>query len=378
MRRYRYRAPRPPKMPKPKRPDRPLGRDLRAVYKGLLTADQGQRLASLAKAMQWYDAAQPYLLFTQGALTPEQLKDDDVAAKCRARGISSTFNYEKETSFVMALKRYQKIFGKLKPPKIDSYLDMLKENEGRLQEKQERLEQRFGTVTDIIMKALHPVNAEGNPVEIKVGEIQDVMRIDPERSTLTLHRNTVQRLRIKRHREGVLPMLMEVLDPVSRMCSMEPEKGPDGRPTGKYVLSLQKQKQKIYELLNNVIHYAKQPDSPRRLVRAPLAGVVRERVGAPRAVVPKGPRIAGVFKPGSISAVMYEILLEQKENKTLVFADLASMLKSRWQTTQPLAKLVPQMPGQLAKLDSVGQVTGKWRIEVENGTARLIENQPAA
>ncbi len=54
-----------PQKPKPssEAPKRPRVKDLREIYKGLITLSSANRIAAMASAMQWHDNAIRYLLF---------------------------------------------------------------------------------------------------------------------------------------------------------------------------------------------------------------------------------------------------------------------------------------------------------------------------
>ena len=372
-----WKAPKPPKGVKQKRP---LVSELRSIYKDLVSLDAGQRLNCLAQAMAWYDNALPYLLGKTGALTTEQAKDWDTAAKCRDRGISTTFNGEKESAFKQALIRYQKVCDAvLSPPDVRLFYAELDQDESRIKERQERMEQKYGQLLDLLNKSLKPVNVDGKPVEIKIGNIQNNYQMDPERSSFTLQRAMVKELRTVARLEGLLVVVFELLKPLSKLCSLKPEQDAAGIKTGRYVTTASEQMQAYDKLLSNFIEYCKIPDAtPKRLVKPQLGpGAVTAK--APRAASStprtpgapaRGPLRGGIFVDGTAVSWIFTQLVsgETKSIKELqknVNADIIGRLQR-----------IDSVGRQQALRDSVN--TFRVKIDAKSDSARMVFPTPEA
>lgn len=362
-----------PKAPKQVAPGRPYARDLRAIYKNLATTDDGQRLNALAQALHWYDIAIPYVIARHGARTADQAKAWDIAAKCRDRGVSTTFNGEKETAFVTALKRYQKVVSELEPPDLGEYYEELKQNETRLKLRQDKLEERFGNVVDLLNAALKPVNADGKVVEIKVGIVNQSYMMDPARSQLTLHRNMVKELRTMVRVEGLLVVVMELLEPLAKVCIMKPETDSTGQATGRYIAGEKEQRLMEKKLLWNLIEFCKKSDSaPKRLVKSEMARTltsvstgqkVQRTLGSGR--LTRGPLRAGLFVDKTAAATVFNILLDGQYHTV---ADLQKLIPAKISNRLHVIDVTGR---RLAAKDGMG-----WQVRVEAGRAKLEFTTP--
>jgi hypothetical protein len=356
---FRPRPQKPPKQPKPKRPQ---VKELRQIYRGLVTQDEGQRVASLAYAMQWYDNALPYVVLKAGGqLSTEQAKDLDVAAKCRARGISTTSANEKEVSFRMALRRYEKVSSLLKPPSVEVFLKQLDEQSGALAQRQQQMVAKWGKVTDTLQLILKPETIAGQPLTLRLGHIEEPYRVDPERLYLSMRRDYVKQLRKKIYREGILPTVLEVLEPLSRLGAMEPEvDAVTGQRTGRYTLSLRNQLQLQQKLMQNFIAWAKSEGAPKRLVRHYVAPDRAATAGANTTTVPRASsanKVAGVFHEGSPQAILY-----------------TALLSGEWKTKPELKKMIPPQYTLAVRLDKVNETgvrLGQWWLEIEANKVRM-------
>lgn len=369
------RIPRPPKQPKDKRPSIS---ELKVALKDLISADYGVRLAALTRAVLWYDKAVPYTMLKQNwtlaNMPPEMSTALDKACKCRARAVGTTSNNEKEVSYRMALRNYEKFCTVLAPPNSELYFKQLQGAEQSLKAKQEKLEMKFTTLVTVLSK-LRPVNIEGKPIAIRINAMKDPMQMDPERTTLLFSRSEARRLYKIMRRDGLLPLLTEVLEPMSRMMSMQLEKDPQDQPTGKYIIKAADQKQAIYQLMHNVIAFAKTDDAPRRLVKVPSvpslsiggAGAPQKPTGTQQrahGAIPRGPKVAGYFVVGTGPAILYE---KMKDEQWHDFTLLQSMIST-------------ELAGRLRKLDKIGQralaAKGEgWHVDIEDGKARMKFDQ---
>lgn len=364
----RHRKTRAPKPPKPPKMVRPSTRDLRNLYRGLVTTDQGQRIARLSAAMQWFDKqGLPYVLFKSGGqYTVDQAKYIDRATKCRLLGMGTHSNAEKETAYRQAVKQYEKACDMLQLPALDLFYKDLDVKAQTLQTKQERLEAKFGTITEMLQKALAPTNVDGKPIKIQAGQVSQPFQMDPERQQFTLRRDLIKALRVKFRREGLLAVVRSVIDPLSRMAAMEPEKDAAGNPTGKYLVLGQKRFEKAMLFLDNLIAYGKLAESPKRMVRKAMAPPDPNAPQKPKAVRPagahsplRGPKLMDAFVIGSDIAKVFTTLSDGKEHSE---NELQKMITA-------------QLAGRLHVIDTVGRTKMAagpgWRVERGGGKAKL-------
>lgn len=383
------RTPKPGKPPKQAAPPRPAVRELKEIYKALYTTDIGQRLASLIKAFHWYELGLMYLAFkyptdfvsakdpkTQQPIIvprdPAEAKSMDRAIKSRLLGLNTTYNAEKETAFRTALKLYEKVCAKLEPPGVDLYYAQLDSKAAQMQEKQARMEIKYGTITELLAKALKPVNAQGQPVTLQVGHVQDPYRMDPERSQLTLRRDVVKELRHQFRRQGLLAVVRTVLDPVSRICCMKPKLDEAGKQIG-YEVTWKDMYETSKKLLDNLIAFGATDEAPKRMVRpahaakAMVAGQAKPRV--PRAPgvggLRQGPKLVDAFVIGSDIAKVFTQLADGQEH------DMAALQKM----------ITAQLRGRLRVIHDVGQrkqaAQGKgWSVEINGTKTRVVFSSP--
>lgn len=365
-RHFRYRTPRPPKPPKAPKIKKPLLSDLKQIYKGLFTTDEGQRIACLNAAMQWYDnQALPYVVFTnKGTYTTQQAKALDRAVKCRRQGMGTTFNAEKETSYRTAIKQYELVCDTLSPVKIDTYYTDLDAQAAKLEAKQKKLEERYGTLSELLTKALKPVGMEGQDVAIQVGQVKNEFQMDPARSQLTLRRDVVRELRRRVRAEGLLPVVFTVLDPLSRMCAMRPQYDQSGVPTGGYVVAPSDQRTMERKLMANFLQWAATADAPKRLVRpvtdlsaVPTGATSGAQRKAPSAFGKKGPKIADAFLQGTIIANLFTALMDGNLRK---YEDLRNVIHGNQSTLISKLRWIDGVGRR--KLTATGGSSG-WTVE---------------
>jgi len=328
-------APKPPKASKMKKPNASV---LRHYYKAFVTPDLGQRADSLTRALQWYDEATQFIIKSGVKLTPERVKAQERAAKTWASGAGpGRTNEEKDTFFRLAIQSYEKFIDPdFQVPKLQMFLDILDSKKDWLKAKQDRLESKLGDLFAIMNKALQPKNVKGLPVTVGIGQVLEPYKMDPEHSQLNYRRDEAKKLRLIWRRQGLLPLILAVMDPVSRICSLEDQiDAQTGLPTGNHVTRLSVQMQKQNELWQNVVAFLQQPDAPKRVVRMPHL-MVAAQPGAPPdpnkpAVQRKAPvggfgrggtKVDGLFTVGSTRAKAYEFLKDGKEHTMAEFKNL--------------------------------------------------------
>lgn len=369
----RHRQPRQPKLPtppKPPKPERPRVRDLRAIYKGLVVLDQGQRLAVIAQAMNWYDKALLYTVFKLGGqLTAQQAKQYDIATKARGQGLGTNYLREKETAYRTAIRIYEKICVGLEPVKIDDYYSVLDRKEKKLEQKQEKIEERWGDIAQLIQKVLKPTNPQGHVIDIKVGQVKEPYQPDPTLQSITLRRDVAKELNRMRYREGLLPMSLTIIRQISRLCCQEPERDTANNFTGRYVVSLQKQRTLEHKMLDNLVTFAQSEEAPRRLVKQPIAAAaptngtgtaVAKTPRQPGKAPMRGPKVGGYFVQGSDVAWLYTTLSDKN-----------------WHPMDELQKKISaKLTGRLRKIDKTGRrsIAAKgegFTVETQGNQVRL-------
>lgn len=351
------------KAQKPPKPQRPSTKDLRGILKGLLTVSLNMRLASLSYALQWYDGALPYCMgkkYITVSTNPKQLSKEqqalNIAVKARKHGIGCTLDEEKETAFLTAVRNYEKACYRLKPPHVDKYYDLFKNQKVQLESKQKKMESKFGSVISVLQ------NAIGNRLKLIVADAQKPVQYDPSLTSLSYNREAAKALAVKFRQEGILAVLVDQLELLTRYAALEP----DGQ--GGWLYRPEKQVDVMGEVLRSFITFALSPASPKRLVRkapAPVAQGAPQTAstgGAPKHTFggAKGPKIGGVYVPGTCGAIFYERLQDGKE----------------WDLNQLFAGVAHAHPiGPLKKMAKDGPAHG-WTVVITGNKARLEKVTP--
>ena len=353
------------KMPKPPKPVRPKTSILRKIMKGLLTASLNNRLASLSYALQWYDSAIPYLLGKQlikmSADPKNPTKEQaalNTAVKCRKLGIGATIDHEKETAFLMALRNYGKACHALKPASVDTYYDMFKNQKVQLEAKQQKIEQKFGSVITLLQKAI------GSRLKLQVADAVKPVQYDSALTSLSYNRDAAKALAIKFRQEGILSVLVDQMDLITRHAALKP----DG--AGGWVYDSAEQLNIVGQVLENFLKFAVSADAPKRLVRkapAPIPAAQGASKATSTGSTPKrtfagakGPKIGGCYAQGSCGAIFYERLSDGKE----------------WDFVQLFMGVAHAHPvGPLKKMAKDGPAFG-WTVVINGTKARLEKVAP--
>jgi hypothetical protein len=357
------------KMPKPQKLARPKTKDLRGILKGLLTVSLNNRIASLSYALQWYDGAIPYLwqrkyitISTDPKNPTKEQKALNTAVACRNRGINPTTpDHEKEVSFLTAVRHYEKACHKLKPPSVDKFYGLFKNKKDKLESKQNRMASKFGSVITTLQKAI------GNRLKLTVADAAKPFQYDPGLTSLSYNRDAAKALALKFRQQGLLAVVVDQLDLMTRHAALQP----DGKGGWEYYP--EKQVEVIQDVLNNFITYAASADAPKRLVRRghvpqPTNGAAQGATQAasttprPKGTFGgnKGPKIGGVYVPGTCGAIFYERLQDGKE----------------WTLTNLFDGVAHAHPiGPLKKMAKDGPPHG-WTVKIGTDKAQLVKVQP--
>lgn len=377
----RARAPRPPKPPKPPKPPRPKVRDLRGIYKGLVTTDAGQRVDILLYALRWYDQVLQYMTIKQkGSLTPEQMKANDRAIKCEKQGQGTTFIGEKEMAYRRALIILEGLAKDMKPPKVEAYYKILDQKKTKLEKKVERWEDRYGDTIQLFQKILKPKNREGHSIELAIAPIAEPVHKDAELKRLVFQPDLAKLVHKKRIREGVLAAVLEpvrimvqsagqpreemafsFLEELARLSVMEREMDQNNEWTGRYIAREGLQKSALLQMLRCLTEWARTEEAPKRLVK--LAREEKPEVpGQPKAPRvggfggKRGPLIEGAFADGSDIAKLFQTM-KAKAGSWMKKTDLQAMISTK-------------LDGRLQVIDKKSR--GRWKVEKNGPEVRLV------
>lgn len=223
----------------------------------------------MVKALVWFDDAWVYVKDKQKkVVTKEQAKHEDNMLKHRIKGTASNSSSVKETEYLEAIHYYEDLVSGFKPPKIDGFLSVLKQKGDRLQERKEKLKDRYGDFLDLMSRALRPKNSEDKRIELKVDRTNASYRISSE-GNVVFDRKLVQHLRHMSRKEGILRGVVLILPILLEARCRTPELDSGGFPTGKYDQRKERWWIAEQEMLNSLIEYSLSEQGPRKLVRKP-------------------------------------------------------------------------------------------------------------
>lgn len=234
------------------RPPRPKIADLRVIYKKLVTTDEGQQVQAMIDALHWYDQALLYCAYKK------KLKADAVAAAqtSRGMGIAAKTTVAKLEYYRAALEEMQEAcYEVFLTPRVDEVLALGALKSTRLLSKEQKLETKFGRLIEMVKQALNPVNVDGIPVEVDIAYVSDPYVMTPERHRLTLRPDYAGKLMNVLREKGLYSFTLDLLDPLSRICSLAPTLDVQNRPTGLYVFNDSDRLRKQVELLRNLERY---------------------------------------------------------------------------------------------------------------------------
>jgi len=330
------------------------------LYKGLVSVSDGQRISSLAYSLLWYDSALPYVI--QKKLLPVDARRLlDKAVLCRKQGQDNQNIYEKENSFSMALRRYEKVCAALKPPLLDNSYKKLELMKDTLLLKQQKLEEKYGVIFGLLQKSV------GDRFKFEVADAVKPIQWNPELTTLSYNRDAAKALTQQYREQGFLPVFIEQLDYLVRHACLEPD--PDPQKKGGWVYDPAKHVDILNDLLKEFVGFAKSAEAPKRLVRdgvsKPTLAPGQRPQFAPRGPRPgiRGPKVAGLYTQGSAAAVVYERLADGNV----------------WSLTDLLAGVNFSHPIWLVKrMFRLGEKTGCWKVNLTKTTAQLAFPQAQA
>lgn len=263
MKRVKKPAPVPP--PKPERPRRS---ELKSIYRDLLSSDVEQRVNTLARAMEWYDHCQAYVLHKQkGTLTLPQKKQKNAALKLRHAGIITLKSEIKEENFIKTIKYYEKMVLSYKPPLISKYLRRFSKEKKKLTRRKDKLSHQFKDFISLIKKSLNPKNSVGKEISIKVDKLSVSWRIDAE-GNVTFDRKLLYAIKKDIRRHGLLAGVLQLLPVLSECAARTVELDNRNVPTGKIIVSNRLKYNAVMDMLDGFLKYCIH-EPVKRLVRKP-------------------------------------------------------------------------------------------------------------
>lgn len=343
-----------PKVPKPR------VKELKLIYKNLITASDAQRVDTLAYALAWWDKAVSYAL-SQNLIVGDLQSKLDKAIKARKHGLGSPTTIEREAAFRAALLMYEKTVPSLDAPVCGEVYKLYESKKADLTLKVSSLNDKYDDVIDILSLTLAPMDADNQPITIAiVPKIVDVAtgnelsrKFNHSLNRIEYSRKQARDLHIRIRREGVLAVVIQECFFLSRMTALM-----DGDNPGTYKINAEQWIKNTYKMLGNFVGYA-QGDAPKKLVRRRKPGVAEPGAdGSVRVVrrVSSENRVGGEFRdPDSPRARMY-VLLEDGQ-----LHEKAELQKS-FTTSVDIV---------LEKLNRRGKLHSKWEVISEGSKVRM-------
>jgi hypothetical protein len=368
----RRRGPRMPRQPKqPKQPrvkkvkvpkiPRPSAKGLRIILKGLLTVSLPNRIATLSYALAWYDQALPYLV-QKGQLDVKAKKLLEIAVKCRKLGIGAANDDEKETGFLTALRQYEKACASIKPPLVEKFYDQFKAKKAVLEDKQKRLEAKFGNVIVLLQKAI------GNRIKLQVADAQKPFQYDPGLTSVTYNREAAQALANKYRAEGILAVVLDQMPILVQHAALEPG---TGEKAGTWVYDPARHIAINDEIMQSFLAFAKTAEAPNKLVRN---GVVRE----PKVKVPRPPGQPGVprVKASSPRPTIGGMAVPGSRNRAVMCSMVYERIKDGLE--HPLTDVLAGVdtPSRINQLQRYGKLWGTFDLSLTKSTVKLMAVKP--
>lgn len=333
---------------------RPKAKELRLIYRRLVSPVVGARLTALADALQWYDGLRVYIAAKKNHVwTDEQAKSLVLSEKCRHLGIQTNQAGEKETALYKTLKIYETVFAQWHTVAVDKFYQLYESKKERLTQSQERLEGRYGSLLTVLAEALHPVNGLGNTVEIVVGDgMTEPRKYDPKMSQAVYSRVYMRDLKTVLRSQGLLAVLFQEIPLLARAAAISPD------TKGGFAYDVPTHLKATWAMQKSILAYCRKAEAPKRLVRASHIAVqsVKQTSGRRGGFGVKGPRVAGMYIPGKPMATLYETLADNS-----------------WCSVHDLNTHLPQgYKGPMRRLRDDGKRTGRWVVEEQNGSYRMV------
>ena len=333
---------------------RPRAKELRKLYKGLLTTSIVHRVEVLKTALQWYDQALEYVKDRHSrkkAWSREQVTSEDKMMKARRLGILSNKQPEKETAFRTAIKIAEGLCAKLHPFLVEKAFAEYELYRQRVEKRRSRLAARYGPVMLMLQAALSPVSSEGEPLRLVVDDVEKARGFSRSGDEFMYSRKAARECQDILRREGLLPLVVQELGPLSRAASMED----DGE--GHFKVNLERQEAMLYQLLLNFKKFCMSPDAPRRLVKVGFDGQPRAvRKGTGGGFGKAREKIDGLYAVGSGIGLLY-----------------ARLKEGNWEDIAALQKMTSaNVRSRLEAIEREGHNRG-WKLEWNEDQVRMVK-----
>lgn len=344
------------KAPTPDKVKLPSTKELRLLYEGMVTADEGHLVAALVSAIHWYEKAMDWVLYKmEGHPSTQQSTDRGQFRILWARGVASKTNVEKIEAYQQALHYGERILRtlKVKVPPIKDVVSAIEAQQQRLVDYEAKLRQKFDYILTVLEEALQPMNSEGTWIKLKVGKIKDPMIMDPQLTTLSFRKDQVKAMNLMMRKEGIWPVVLQVSEPLARMASMEP-----GSVAGKREVNHRMMVAKLFALWRVFQTWAQKPGAPKRLIKQDIPKPKVQR--KPPQHVPgfhgKRDKVMGMYLKTSAMGRLLETLQD-----------------GQFHSEDDLQKLIypTKLQSRLPWLDRHGRESGYWTMERVGGEVRL-------
>lgn len=339
---------------------RPKIADLRAVYAGLITANDTQMDAALRYALQWFDRAVAYV--RQDGLDDAQADGLAAALAFRRKGIQTAKVSEKINYYKDAIGCYQLLAqsGGLQVPLLDEYISVVDASHSKLKEVEDRLGSKYATVLATLTKAMRYALPDGRLVEYKIAPIKVPYFLDPELGVITISRIQAKRWQLILRTKGLVALLEAVWEPVTRISGLEPERDDRQRSTGKLVHSPALQLKAVSRLFQQFVAYGLSDDAPNKLLKKPVSKVAIEK-----------------RKGGGFGKREYDTILKIAVKPSAMYTVIMKLGDEQWHEKSELAALIAptSLDGRLIPLKRISGEMKTFVIEETGSQIRMLLNQ---
>jgi hypothetical protein len=255
---------------KRKRKPRPDRKQLKAIYKLLLSAIPEARVNQLIAAVHWYDAALDYIKDDERKnlklQTTKKTKVLDSIEDLRTMSMNANSLSKREDILRRLIEKFeQALAGIIRTKTLTSVYAKLKKIQTRLEKRSLRLESKSKIVIGFLEEALQPRNARGDSVQFKVGDLSEKPRsASIDFRTIMYSKEYAQQMLATLKKDGFFPIVLSEIDLLARICAHKPNE----EEKGKWIVDLKKDRDSIFQMLQNLINYCQRnPKLSRRLIK---------------------------------------------------------------------------------------------------------------
>lgn len=256
---------------RPKRPDK---RQLRAIFRGLLTATPETRVNTLIAAVHWYDTALEWIKDDEKKNVKLQsimkLKTLNMIESIRDISIETLDLSSREEHLKRIITKFEDLLkGILRTKSITSVYQKLSKMRSRLEKRAARLSAKYQMIIDMLQDSLSPQNSKGESVKLKVG---DNIKVNDEEKprhasvdfrTILYSRSHAQQMLFTFRQEGLLPVALTEINWLARVCAYKANDQDKG-----HLVDIQQDRKAIFDMMNNLIDYCRMnPKISKKLVR---------------------------------------------------------------------------------------------------------------